>query len=52
MHRRDFPPYEAAGYDEATAFANAHLGETMRDLVVAGGLRGFTVNQMFPERAV
>lgn len=50
--RRDLPtPPETAGPGEAAAFARAHMGMTMRDLVVAGGLRGFTPDQMFPERA-
>ncbi len=51
-HRRDSnTPPEAAGPGEAAAFAEARMGFAVRDLVVAGGLRGFTPEQMFPERA-
>ena len=44
--------HETAGHPEAVALVRYLGGDVpVRDLLVAGGFRGFTPAQMFPERA-
>ena len=44
---------ETAGHRDATSFARPLVegGATMRDVVVAGGLRGFSPRDMFGDAA-
>lgn len=43
---------QAPGHRDAASFARSLIegGATMRDVMVAGGLRRFTPAEMFPER--
>ena len=42
---------QAAGHREADVHAFPKGDPAVRELLVAGGLRGFTPAEMFPERA-
>lgn len=37
--------YKATGHREASAFAHQFEGASVRELLVAGGLRGFSVKE-------
>lgn len=42
---------QAAGHQEADALAQSMKDAPVRELLVAGGFRGFTPDDLFPERA-
>ena len=44
-------PHKATGHREVDALRAAFRDAPVRELLVAGGLRGFTENDIYPERA-